>query len=342
MSRITYTVERFSAAHMDVIQKVNQICATYRQQGFNLTLRQVYYQFVARGWIPNKDTEYKRLGSIITRGRRAGEIDWSYIEDRTRNVRGGDGSMTDPSQTISPYYFAASLWEGQPRRVEVWVEKDALVDIVGRACAALRVPYFSCRGYTSDSEIWAAAQRLEGYLDEDGVEGVTVLHLGDHDPSGIDMSRDITDRLSLFMSGDGYGFVDRAPDEAASETYDFDDAGVRAVVKRIALNMPQIEEYDPPPNPAKVTDSRAVNYILNHGTESWELDALEPSVLRDLIERNIYTEIVDDDAWEGRRRFEAEKRGTLTAIKEHYPRIIEFLGDNGLLPEPTVEDDESE
>lgn len=328
--RIAYTEERFSAAHMDVIQKVNQICETYRRQGFNLTLRQVYYQFVSRGWLANKDTEYKRLGGIITRGRRAGEIDWRYIEDRTRNVRGGDGSMEDPSETIDPGYFSAAMWEGQPRRVEVWVEKDALVDIVGQAAGALRTAYFSCRGYTSDSEVHVAAERIESYLNADGVEGVTILHLGDHDPSGIDMSRDITTRLSMFLSGDGYGFADFAEDGDEA-----DEASV--VVRRIALNMHQIEQYNPPPNPAKITDSRAVGYIQRFGTESWELDALEPSVLTELIQQYIRAEITDDEAWSNRRLFEGRQRGTLKAVKDNYGRIIEFLDSKGLLPEMTDE-----
>ena len=341
--RIAYTDERFSAAHMDVIQKVNQICETYRQQGFNLTLRQVYYQFVSRGWLANKDTEYKRLGGIITRGRRAGEIDWNYIEDRTRNVRGGDGGMEDPSETINPWYFAAALWEGQPRRVEVWVEKDALVDIVGQAASGLRTAYFSCRGYTSDSEIHVAAERIEGYLDTEGVEGVTILHLGDHDPSGIDMTRDITDRLNMFLSGDGYGYVSRVVGDEAQAGGPFSSSSDRVVVRRIALNMDQIEEYDPPPNPAKITDSRATGYIDRFGDESWELDALEPSVLTDLIRRYINLEITDGDAWEQRRMFESSQRGTLRAIKDNYPFVIEKLDQAGLLPKPELsEDDDAE
>jgi len=83
-----------------------------------------------------------------------------------------------------------------------------------------------------------------------------------HDPSGIDMTRDIKDRHEIF------------------ENFDID-------VVRIALNKDQIDQYNPPPNPAKVTDSRAKEYIKEHGTSSWELDALEPRVMRTLIEDTV-------------------------------------------------------
>jgi len=99
-----------------------------------------------------------------------------------------------------------------------------------------------------------------------------VFHLGDHDPSGIDMTRDNRDRLSLF-------------------------AGVDITVVRLALNMEQIERYRPPPNPAKVTDSRFEAYQREYGDESWELDALNPEVIHNLIENNVQC-IRDEKLWD--------------------------------------------
>ena len=78
----------------------------------------------------------------------------------------------------------------------MWVEKDALFGIVERICSQLDVSFFSCRGYVSQSEMWSASQRL---LDKSKKhEKIVLLHLGDHDPSGKDMSRDIVDRLRIF------------------------------------------------------------------------------------------------------------------------------------------------
>lgn len=247
---------------MDMVRIANLICAEYQSAGYDLTLRQLYYQFVARDLIPNTQRSYKNLGSIINRARMAGMLNWDYIVDRTRNVE-INPHWVDASDIIqsSARQFKLDRWENQHYRVEVWIEKDALIGVIEGVCENLDVPYFSCRGYTSQSEMWGAAQRHLGYEAEHDADGISkdtvIIHLGDHDPSGIDMTRDIQERLRTF--------------------------GTATNVERIALNMNQVEQYDPPPNPTKLTDSRAQQYILNFGYDSWELDALEPVVLNDLV-----------------------------------------------------------
>lgn len=286
--REQFITQRFRADSLEIIDTANAICAEYQEQGFNLTLRQVYYQFVARGLLANRDRNYKRLGSIINDARLAGLMDWDFIQDRTRNVRGGFGGYASPAHFIEDVVerYVEAIWRGQEYRPEVWVEKDALVDIVAQGCARDRVPHFSCRGYVSQSEMYAAAKRMERYRRR-GLTPV-VIHLGDHDPSGIDMSRDIQDRLELMSWG---------PIE----------------VRRIALNMDQIERYSPPPNPAKLTDSRGSAYVEQYGYESWELDALEPRVLTDLIQAEIDT-VVDRDLIEERRRHEDDQVDRMRAV----------------------------
>lgn len=203
----------------------------------------------------------KIWGALINDARLAGLIDWNAIEDRTRNLR-ERSHWKEPNEVISSaaYSYHLDYWKEQENFIEVWVEKDALVGIVGQICNKLDVSYFSCRGYVSQSEMWAAARRLKRYQDEG--KHVVLLHLGDHDPSGIDMSRDIQERNILF---DNYNLE----------------------FKRLALNMEQIEKYSPPPNPTKLTDSRSGGYIESYGYECWELDALEPQVISDLIEKNV-------------------------------------------------------
>ena len=88
MPKITYKEYRLKQASLDIINQANQIIREYSAQGFDLTLRQLYYQFVSRDLIPNSQREYKRLGSIINKGRLAGLVDWNAIVDRTRNLRG--------------------------------------------------------------------------------------------------------------------------------------------------------------------------------------------------------------------------------------------------------------
>jgi hypothetical protein len=269
MAKIQYIEKKFSTTSQEIIDTANQIIETYRQQGFDLTLRQLFYQFVSRDIIENTERSYKRLGSIINDARLAGLIDWEAITDRTRSLRKNQ-HWENPGEIIkaAAQSFRHDLWRQQPYRVEVWIEKDALVGVIENVCTRMDVPFFSCRGYTSQSEMWVAAQRLCEWVDM-GQQPV-ILHFGDHDPSGHDMSRDITDRLELF--------------------------GVKPEFKRIALNYDQIEQYNPPPNPAKITDSRAKSYIKTYGRNSWELDALEPQVIVDLIEEEI-SQYIEEETW---------------------------------------------
>ncbi len=261
MPKISYIDKRFRRDKLQLIDKINEVIRNYIAQGYSLTLRQVYYQLVARAIIENNEKSYKNVGNLISDARLAGLIDWNSIEDRTRNMR-GNSHWSSPGSIINSaaYSYHLDHWEGQEYYVEVWVEKDALIGIVGQICGQLDVNFFSCRGYVSQSEMWGAAQRLKSRQDQG--QNVVLLHLGDHDPSGKDMSRDIQDRLRIF------------------EAYNVE-------FHRLALNMNQIEKYNPPPNPAKLTDSRATQYIDEFGYDSWELDALEPQVISDLIESNV-------------------------------------------------------
>lgn len=162
MPKIQYKEINFRGKSLELINLVNQVINEYKNQGYELTLRQTYYQLVARGYIPNNERSYKNIGNLINDGRLAGLIDWYSIVDRTRNLR-GNSHWDKPENVIASarYSYLLNKWDGQPNYVEVWVEKDALVDIVGQACIPLDTPYFSCRGYTSQSEMWSAAQRAE-------------------------------------------------------------------------------------------------------------------------------------------------------------------------------------
>ena len=157
----------FATASLDIIRQANAIIRDYAAQGFRLTLRQLYYQFVARDLIPNTQRSYKRLGNIISDARLAGLVDWDAIEDRTRNLE-SNPHWDDPAAIIAAAArsFRLDKWETQPCRVEVWIEKEALVGVIERICRNLDVDYFACRGYVSQSEQHAAGKRFAGYLQD--------------------------------------------------------------------------------------------------------------------------------------------------------------------------------
>jgi hypothetical protein len=307
------------------------IADRYQRQGYDLTVRQLYYQLVAAGRIPNTIQSYKTVVIITDRLRMSGRMDWFQIVDRTRRIA-GNGHWNSPAEIVSASAsgYRIDHWVGQPRRVEIWVEKEALAGVVGRVGRVQDIDYFSCRGYASTSSMWLAAQRFLDYWRAG--QTVTILHLGDHDPSGLDMTRDIRERLEKFLSVDWARenrrrfeddplYVQWADVVQDLATY----VGDRPLeVKRIALNMDQVEAYSPPPNPAKTTDSRYAAYQAEHGVESWELDALNPAILDQLITDEIDA-IVDVDAREERRAREAEEREILTQLTDRWDEVRDFL-----------------
>lgn len=298
MPKITYLSKKFRAAALLMIQRANEIITEYAAQGFDLTLRQLYYQFVSRGFLTNNQKSYKQLGNTINDGRLAGLIDWNRIEDRTRGIE-TISTWDNPADVVEvcSRQFKIDKWSTQPYRVEVWIEKEALAGVFQPICTELRIPYLSCRGYTSQSEMWRAGQRMRTYISNE--QTPFILHFGDHDPSGIDMGRDIVDRLAMF-AGEGIDF------------------------KRLALNMEQVEEFSPPPNPAKMTDARAEAYVAQYGDQSWELDALEPTVLASLV-RDSVESVLDAAAWADKTTEEDEGKRLLQQVSENWEEIVQRL-----------------
>ena len=294
--KIQYKEVRFRQRSLILISRINDIIELYKGQGYDLTLRQVYYQLVAGGIIENNERSYKNIGNLVNDGRLAGLIDWDSIVDRTRNLR-RKPHWDEPEDIIeaSADQFNLDLWAGQENYVEVWVEKDALIGIISTICNKRDIPHFSCRGYVSQSEMWAGAQRLiEQAKDRD----IHILHLGDHDPSGLDMTRDMEERLSMF--------------------------GAPVTIHRLALNWDQIEELNPPPNPAKLTDSRVGGYIAKYGRSSWELDALKPETLSHIINGAVDT-LIDQSAYDKRLIEQVEARRLLHRVADNWPAVVDFL-----------------
>ena len=291
---------KFQARALSVIGSANAIIAEYQALGFTLTLRQLFYQFVSRPalGLANTFDEYKLLGRIVTDARRAGLIDWDAIEDRTRNVRRLP-TWDDPSEIIGDTcvgQYREDLWASQGPRPEVWIEKDALTGVIEGVCSDFRAPWFSCRGNVSDSEMYAAGKRFADLLDQGQVP--LVLHLGDHDPNGLDMTRDIRERLAMFARQD-------------------------IEVRRLALNIGQTAGL--PPNYAKVEDTRSPAYVRQFGTnECWELDALAPNVIADLVRAELES-MIDDIMWDAAKAQEDASRALLADAAANWTKVENML-----------------
>jgi len=298
MRYIEFESKRFSDKSQETITQADSIINEYADKGYILTLRQLYYQFVARGLIENTERSYKNLGSLVTDARMAGLLPWDGIEDRAREHN--SWLINEDMQSIFEDLhgrYAVDMWANQPYYVEVWVEKEALGNVVERPCQQYRVPYMACKGYLSASQAWRAGERFEEAI-ERGQQPV-MIHLGDHDPSGIDMTRDNEDRLGIFSRSS-------------------------VEVRRIALTMNQIRQYNPPPNPAKMTDTRATDYVSRYGTESWELDALRPEVIDQLI-RDEITSLIDDKEWDKSVKAERKNRTMLRKLHANWDKTLKFM-----------------
>jgi hypothetical protein len=274
----SFTTIRFNLSTLAMIEQVNEIVEEYQGQGFTLTVRQLYYQLVARDIIENTVKSYHRIVNIVNDARMAGMIDWAAIEDRTRSFR-RKSRWSSGGQIISAcaQQYHEDMWNIQDYRPFVVIEKEALVGVLEQTCHNFDTPLLAARGYPSASVLY-------DFVKEDILpsmkagQTIKIIHLGDHDPSGIDMTRDLRERILTFCRGE-YGVE----------------------VDRIALNMDQVEEQKPPPNPAKTTDARFAGYEAEYGRESWELDALQPAFLAELVRKSIETDI-EPMAWNRRSR----------------------------------------
>jgi hypothetical protein len=270
----------------------------------------LFYQLVSRDVIANDQSQYNRLQRIVKRGRRSGYLDWKMIVDRGRPLRQRQ-RWDSPEEIIeaSARSFHLDLWQDQAYRPEVWIEKDALVGVIKATCREWDVPYLSTRGYVSDSAAWRGAQRFRGVMDgeksdrsepaqDEDIEQIpVVIHLSDHDPSGVDMTRDLREKFELF--------------------------GLRFPVERVALTMDQIREYEPPPNFVKESDSRWESYVEKfETTDAWELDALDLPVIQSVVENSIEDQITSRESFAARKEERKEQRERLGEVSDRWTELF--------------------
>jgi hypothetical protein len=250
----------------------------FEQYDTALTLRQLYYRLVSRHLFPNTINSYKRLSRLMVRAREEGAVPVNCLEDRSRRILGrGDTSYASAQDFLrrrlaslkeSYKEFKLPMWDVQPNYIVVSLEKDALSRLVSDIANQYAVRTFPTRGYPSFTYV----QRMAGYI-RNRLKGkpTVVLYFGDFDPSGVDIERDLSDRLGKYKAGD-------------------------FIVHRVALTKDQILKYSLPPMPVKRSDARADNFLASYGNESVELDALDPRTLKLMVAQSIAS-YIDLDAW---------------------------------------------
>ena len=290
-----YEEHKFKAKNLKKIERINNIIGEYR--GRDLTLRQMFYQLVARGFIENTKNEYEKLSDLIANARYAGLIDWNAIKDKTRAYYGSSRYNSTPAQSIesTAKYFSLDYWTNQPVYLEVWCEKDAMIDIVASGCRDTETPYFSTRGYCSASSLYRAAQH---FIDRNDCKERHIIYLGDHDPSGKDMPRYIAEKFKLF--------------------------GASVEIHPIALTMEQIQQFNPPPSYVKATDTRKTGYIEKYGDTCWELDALPVGYVEELVDSAIRP-YIDEKILAETLALEAEQRRELKFVADNYYSLIDYM-----------------
>jgi hypothetical protein len=233
------------------------------EAGRPMTVRQVFYQATVRGLVEKAETGYDKIQSDLTKLRRAGELPYDWLADNTRWQRKprSFGSVEEALRDTAQYY-RKNLWASGDCYVEIWIEKDALAGVIFPVTAAFDVPLMVARGYASLSFLHDAAE----YINSLDVPAY-IYHLGDFDPSGVNAAEKIEQTLR-----------EMAP---RAEIY----------FERIAVTDVQISVWELPTRPTKASDTRASGF----GDISVELDAIEPNLLRQIVQDAIEQHLPADE-----------------------------------------------
>jgi hypothetical protein len=258
-------MEQFRLALHDIVADV-QPCS----------VRQVYYIGIGRLYEkgdPAYNSVIRELGILRERG----DLPCEWISDHTRLRR--IDTMYDSVQDAlarTAEHYRRDLWSRQPRRVEVWCESDSIGGVLNEVTQPLGVALLAARGQSSKTFVYDSAQEYKRIG-----KPVTVLYVGDWDPSGLAIDRSVRERL------DRYG-----------------DESVLMDFRRIAVTPDQIRLLDLVSHEANPKDTNYRRFVdacnaagLPTESSAVEVEAIPPPVLRDLLESEIYALVEDADTW---------------------------------------------
>ena len=253
-----------------VIDKACNLIKIYNSQGIRPTLRQVHYRLASEqvGGYQNTQACYKTLSDRLVKARMGGLIPWGSLADHVRYrwwfKPSGQIVNVDELVERATEGLGEDPWEAMGKRIVVWLEKDALAELIYDAVGGFYIPLAVSRGYSSWTFIYDNLDIFHSGC------GAKVLYLGDFDPSGIDIERFTGEAVEYF--------------------------GVDFTLKRVALTYGQVLSYNLLPNPTKKADPRAKEYVARYGDQCWELDALEPTELQRIVREAVEAEI-DPKIW---------------------------------------------
>lgn len=218
-----------------------------------LGVRGTYYRAEVRGVFSKTQSDYRKVQRSLLKLRRDGRIPYSAITDGTRwRRKPPTHSSIEAALMETAHAYRRALWRSQGVYVEVWIEKDALAGTVYPVTSQWDVPLLVSRGFSSESFLYSAGMEIQ----EQGLPAFVYV-MTDFDHSGDNIYRQIAEGLPPFCGE------------------------VPITVERLALTERQVEWMRLPVRPPKPID-RA------HGfTFCCELDAMEPDVMRGLVEAAI-------------------------------------------------------
>jgi hypothetical protein len=258
-----------------------------------MTVRQVFYQLESSGVVEKTEGGYRQVQAQVLKMRREGLLPWNFITDGTRWMR-KPASYADIGEYVDlvSRSYRRDLWGEQGVRIEVWLEKDALADLVSDVTDQWDVALMVSRGQSSATFLHAAAKSAEHAWNVAEVE-TYIYALYDFDGGGMRAAHTVEHEL---------------PTHAPEAPIHFE---------RLAVTEDQIYDWDLPTRPAKKTDPEAAKFAAEYGGEAVELDAIDPTQLKGLVEKAILSH-VDQHAWTVEKTVEAEERQGLRALAERW------------------------
>ena len=264
-----------------------------------LTIRQVFYRLVGDQGYPKTENFYAAVQEASNRARRSGRIEFASIRDDGVSRRGGERhTYKTPRdyykihETLSNFYLR-SWHDDQPTFVRLLSEASGMVPLLERAVGSLRIGVASSSGFDSltvKHDLFEdALQRFKEHSQK-----TVLLHVGDHDPSGVSIHESMAEDLAAFCED--------------SSAADVDDQIIE--LRRVALLPEQISLYsiETTPDDIKPTDSRSRAFLERGLAPAAQLEAIPPETLTEIVRQAVEDALDMDVLRQSRDRERRERR----------------------------------